>query len=243
MDAYTYPGPPPVESVRRAGVLRIGSTGDYRPLSYFDRTTGRYTGFDAALGEDLARSLGVRPCCVPTSWSALTHDLLRGRYDIALTGVSVTEERMAVGLMSDGYLTNGKTILCRAEYAARFGCLADVDRGGVTVMVNPGGTNEAFAREHLCACRIVVCADNARIPTYIAEGRADLMLTETAEAACYARLIPGLSAPLLDRPFTDTQLGILMPKGARQLQAYVNDFLRAERESGRLGELKRQYLF
>ena len=47
-------------------------------------------------------------------------------------------------LMSDGYLANGKTILCRADEADRFQSLADIDKPEVRVMVNPGGLNEKY---------------------------------------------------------------------------------------------------
>ena len=46
--------------------------------------------------------------------------------------------------MSDGYLCNGKTILCRSDEADRYQSLADIDRSEVRVMVNPGGLNEKY---------------------------------------------------------------------------------------------------
>ena len=46
--------------------------------------------------------------------------------------------------MSDGYLCNGKTILCRSDEADRYQSLGDIDRSEVRVMVNPGGLNEKY---------------------------------------------------------------------------------------------------
>ena len=51
--------------------------------------------------------------------------------------------------MSDGYLCNGKTILCRVADADRYQSLEDLDKPEVRVMVNPGGLNEKFANENL----------------------------------------------------------------------------------------------
>ena len=50
--------------------------------------------------------------------------------------------------MSDGYLANGKTILCRSTEADRYQSLADIDKPEVRVMVNPEGLNEKFANEN-----------------------------------------------------------------------------------------------
>ena len=62
--------------------------------------------------------------------------------------------------MSNGYLANGKTILCRATEAARYQSLADINRPEVRVMVNPGGLNEKFARENLTRATIIVHQQN-----------------------------------------------------------------------------------
>ena len=46
-------------------------------------------------------------------------------------------------------------------------------------MVNPGGTNEKFALANLPDCTLIVHQQNAEIQGLIAEGKADIMITET----------------------------------------------------------------
>ena len=67
-----------LSAVQARGVLLVGATGDYRPMSCLEPETGKYVGFDAALAEDLASSLGVRLEFVPTSWPTLMDDTLAG---------------------------------------------------------------------------------------------------------------------------------------------------------------------
>ena len=43
-----------LQRVKSRGVLRVGTTGDYCPMSYLNPETMAYEGFDAALAEDLA---------------------------------------------------------------------------------------------------------------------------------------------------------------------------------------------
>lgn len=57
-----------LRQIRERGVLRVGTAGDYQPMSYLDPGSGKYVGFDAALEEDLAAALGVELEYVPTSW-------------------------------------------------------------------------------------------------------------------------------------------------------------------------------
>ena len=119
------------------------------------------------MAEKIAERIGVGIEFVQTSWPTLTADvqtepqtLTCGRacscsakqasllcsrstaaFDLAIGGITITDTRKETMLMSDGYLCNGKTILCRADDADRFQSLADIDKPDVRVMVNPGGLN------------------------------------------------------------------------------------------------------
>ena len=232
-----------LEAIRRRGTLRVGATGDYNPMSCLVPDTGEYVGFDAALAEDLAEALGVALEYVPTSWPTLMEDTLAGRFDLALCGITITDARKEQALMSEGYLGNGKTILCRAEDAEKYAGLADINRPEVRVMVNPGGLNEKFALANLPGCTLIVHEVNQEIPGLIAEGEADIMITEIMEAGYYVGQDERLAAPLIHEPFTRGQLGALMPKGSEDLLEYVNDFLAEEGRSGRLDALAEAYIY
>lgn len=56
-----------LEDIAARGAIRVGTTGDYRPMSYRDKETGKYEGFDAELAEKLAASLHVKVEYVPTT--------------------------------------------------------------------------------------------------------------------------------------------------------------------------------
>lgn len=231
-----------LQAVRARGVLRVGTTGDYCPMSYLNPRTHAYEGFDTALTEDLAASLGIEIEYVPTTWPTLMQDTLDRKFDLAVCGITITEARKEQALMSEGYLENGKTVLCRVEDAVKYTSLAAINRPGVRVMENPGGLNEKFAREHLPDATLTIHPVNEEIPALIASGKADVMITEVMEAAYYAGRDSRLDAPLLDRPFTHGQLGVLLPPGNETLLEYVNDFLEEERLSGRLDLLSVLYL-
>ena len=201
-----------IEDIQARGALLVGSTGDYKPMSYLNKETGKYEGFDVEVAELLAKSLGVKVEYVPTTWKTLTADTMSGKFDIAICGITRTFARAQKMDMSHGYLLFGKTILCRKADAKKFKSEADLNKKSVRVMVNPGGTNEKFALANLPDCTLLVHPQNAEIPGLIAEGKADVMITETMEARRYTRDDARLAAPLLDDPFTRNQFGILMQK-------------------------------
>lgn len=231
-----------IQLIQQRGVLLVGTTGDYRPLTYRE-ADGTYWGFGIELADTFASRLGVSVQFVPTSWPTLTADVLSDpqKFDLAMGGITITDARCETMLMSDGYLANGKTILCRTEDTARFRSLEDIDRPEVRVMINPGGTNEQFAREHLTHATLIVHQQNEEIPTLIAEGEADVMITEITEAPWYVQNDPRLAAPLIDEPFTHGEIGVLMRCGLEDLLRFVNQVIAQMKADGSLRRLHEKY--
>ena len=234
---------PTVEHIEQRGVLIVGTTGDYRPLTFCEPATGEYWGFGIELAEAIAARMGVVVQFVHTSWPTLTADVQAEPqlFDMAMGGITITEARCATMLMSEGYLANGKTILCRTEDTSRFRSLEDIDRPEVRVMVNPGGLNEQFARQHLTHATLIVHPNNEEIPSLIAQGEADVMITEITEAPYYVQTDPRLAAPLLDTPFTHGEIGVLMRKGQDDLLQLVNSIIRQMKADGTLRQLTEKY--
>lgn len=229
------------EIVARDTII-IGTTGDYRPLS-FREPDGSCWGFCIEVAGEIAKRLGVHSRFVQTSWPTLSDDVLADpqRFDLAIGGITITDARRETMRMSEGYLANGKTILCRATEAGRYRSLADIDMPGVRVMVNPGGLNEQFARKHLTRATILVHQRNEDIPTLVAEGQADVMITEITEAPYYVQTDARLAAPLLNEPFTRGEIGVLMRRGQDDLLEMVNGVIRRMKSDGTLRRLHEKY--
>ena len=252
-DDRSEAGQPTIERIAERGTLLVGTTGDYRPLSYRE-ADGNYWGFGIEVAQKIAERLrvgerssgmrlGVSIEFVQTSWPTLTADVLAEpqTMDLAIGGITITDARRETMLMSDGYLCNGKTILCRAGEADRFQSLADIDRSEVRVMVNPGGLNEKFALANLTHAQIIVHQKNEEIPSQVAEGKADVMITEITEAPWYVQNDPRLAAPLLAAPFTHGEIGVLMRKGQDDLLALVNSVIAQMKADGTLRQLHEKY--
>lgn len=118
-----------LDAIRSRGTLIIGTTGDYRPLSYREPNTGEYWGFGIEVAQKIAENIGVKATFVQTSWPTLTEDVLKepAIFDFAIGGITITDARKAQMDMSDGYLRNGKTILCRKEDESKFKTLDDLN--------------------------------------------------------------------------------------------------------------------
>ena len=233
---------PTIDRIQQRGTVFIGTTGDYRPLSYKEPETGVYWGFDLDLAGEIARKMNVTVTYVPTSWPTLSADVLNpALFDFAIGGITITDARKETMDMSEGYLGNGKTFICRKEDAAKYTCQEDLNHPEVRVMVNPGGLNEQFAREKLPDCTLIVFDKNDEIPNQVAIGNADVMITEITEAPWYIQNDSRLAAPLLDRPFTGGEIGVLMRKGQEDLLELINTTIRQMKSDGSLQSLCEKY--
>ena len=231
-----------LQEIAQRGELLVGTTGDYKPMSYLDKATGKYEGFDTEAASLLAQALNVKVRFVPTTWSKLTQDTLDGKFDLAMCGITRTFAREKVVNLSKGYLVFGKTILVRKADAGKYKTLTDLNKPAVRVMVNPGGTNEKFAKANLPKATLIVHPQNAEIPGLIAAGKADVMITETMEARRYVRDNNKLAAPLVNAPFTKNNFGIMMKKGDQDFLNFVNLWMEEVQFNGTLGQLEAKYI-
>ncbi|MFC6066810.1 transporter substrate-binding domain-containing protein [Streptomyces ochraceiscleroticus] len=221
-----------LDTVPRRGTLRVCTTGDYRPFTSWDRKTETYSGVDIDMARDLAKSLDAKAVFVPTTWASLVADLDGGRCDIAVGGVSITLPRARKLAFSEPTRTDGKTPIVRCEDKDKYRTLEDIDKPETHVVVNPGGTNEEFARSHLKQAKITVHNDNNTIFDEIVAGRADVMMTDASETLYQAKLHPELCSVHPDEPFTFAEKAYALPRKDFQFKGYVDQFVHLAKHDG-----------
>lgn len=226
-----------LDAIIAAGVLKVGSAGDYKPFTFKDPATGSFSGFDIDQARSLADALDVRLEVVPTSWPRLMQDFEAGNFDIAMGGVSVTLDRQKKGLFSTPYMQEGKTPIARCADKGKFDTLADIDKPDVTVIANPGGTNEKFVRANLNQAKIVIFQDNTKIFDEVAAGKADLMITDASETRYQQKLHPGvLCAVHPEKPFNFAEKAYWIQRDP-YLKAFVDQWLHQSMENGAYGAI------
>ena len=201
---------PRLDKIMETKVIRVGTPGDYRPFAI--KTDTGFSGHDIDLIETMAKELGVKVEYVQTSWPNLMKDLQSNQFDVAVGGITRNVNRIRMVEMLPGYAPFGKVALVRSADKAKFTTADSLNQASVRVIKNPGGTNEAYVLANLKAAQVATHDKNAEIPALIADGKGDVMITETYEALHYAKADPRLHAAFIDAPLTPKNtLGFMLP--------------------------------
>ena len=219
-----------LDAIRTAGVLRVGTTGDYKPFS-FRGPDGTYTGADIDMARDLAASLGVRVVFVPTVWAQLMGDFTAQKFDMAMGGVTNLAPRLAAGPFTHTVYVDGKRPIARCTDRARFTTVDSINRPEVRAVVNPGASNEEFAHARFPQAQLAVHSDNATVFDEIVAGRADVMVTDGIEVDHQAFIHKELCPTAVAAPFTQLEKAYWVQPDP-ELLALVNDWVDGRIASG-----------
>jgi cyclohexadienyl dehydratase len=219
-----------LDQVMKTGKLRVCTPGDYKPFSLL-RADGAFEGLDVDLLQSAAKALGAELVFVKSTWPTLMKDFVE-KCDVGVGGISVSLDRQKSAFFSSAYMVNGKAPITRCENVAKFQTVAGIDKPEVTVIENPGGSNERFARANFKQAKIVIYNDNTSIFDEILNGHADVMISESVETLTQEKLRPGLCAVNPNSPLQYGEMAWLLPRGDAVFKAWIDQWLHLSKASG-----------
>ncbi|CAM3054604.1 ArtI protein [Pseudomonas floridensis] len=228
--AQAQESPSHLDKVIQAGHLSVCTTGDYKPYTSL-REDGEYEGIDITMARSLAKSLGVNVQWVPTTWKTLMPDMIAGKCDIGMGGISVTLERQKKAFFSSTLDVDGKIPLVRCEDQALYQTVEQINQPSVRLIEPAGGTNEAFARAYLPKAPIAF-HDNKTIFQELLDKKADVMITDASEALYQQKRMPGLCAVNPARYMQYGEKAYLLPRDDVAWKAYVDQWLHLSKATG-----------
>lgn len=101
-----------LESIKEKGVLVAGLDDTFAPMGYRDENN-KLLGFDIDMGEELGKRLGVKIEWQPTQWEGVILALDSKRFDIILSGMTVTEKRKESINFSVPYVNDGLVMVVK----------------------------------------------------------------------------------------------------------------------------------
>jgi cyclohexadienyl dehydratase len=219
-----------------SGVLRVGTTGDWNPMTMRDPASNSYKGYDIDMLTELAADLGVKVEFVAADWKTLVQGIQADKYDI--TGsASLSPARAKVAGFSDPYFELATVPLTLKKNAGRFKDWADLDKPDVTVAATLGTVQEQQVKQFFPNAKHKIVEAPARDFQEVLAGRADAHITSNVEAATLVERYPEMMIVPVAAPRARTPIAMLLPQDDQIWINWVNHWIRLKRARGFFDEL------
>ncbi|MDG1282993.1 MAG: transporter substrate-binding domain-containing protein, partial [Pseudorhodobacter sp.] len=200
-----------LNEVLSSGVLKVGTTGDWNPMTMKDVATNTYKGYDIDVMTALAADLGVTVEFVPTDWKTLVSGVTAGTYHI--TGsASISPARAKAAGYSTSYFSLATVPLINVKDADKYKDWADLDKADVIVAATLGTTQEQQVKAFFPNAQHKIVEAPARDFQEVLSGRATAHITSNVEANKLVAQYPQLMIVPVDQPRAKTPVAMLMPQ-------------------------------
>jgi cyclohexadienyl dehydratase len=170
-------------------------------------------------------------------WPKLLDELSAGRFDVAMSGVTVRPGRSIAGRFTVPVAESGAVVL--VHDLGRWSTVDELDRRSVRIGVNAGGHLEQVARARFSSATLVFIPDNAAVRAALLSYGVDAAVTDTLEAPLWRREDETLG---LLGPISRDRKAYLVRADRPELAADLDRWLLARERDGSLRRLREQYL-
>ncbi len=225
-----------LQQILSNGVMKVGTTGDWNPMTMKEPATNGYIGYDIDVMTALAADLGVEVEFVPTDWKTLVNGVASGQYEI--TGsASISPARAKAAGYSQSYFTLATVPLINRKDADRFKDWADLDKPDVVVAATLGTTQEKQVQEFFPNAQHKIVESPARDYQEVLAGRAQAHITSNVEAKKLVEEYPELMIVPVAAPRARTPIAMLLPQDDQVWINYVDTWITLKKEAGFFDEL------
>ncbi len=228
-----------LQTIKKNGELRVGTTGDWDPMSMKDPATNKYKGFDIDVMRELAKDMGVKVKFVPAEWKTIVAGITADRYDIS-TSVTKTPKRAEVAGFTKSYFKYGTVPLVLKKNLKKFPTWDSLNDKKVKIATTLGTSQEEKAKEFFPKSKLRSIEAPARDYQEVLAGRADGNITSSLEANKLVIKYPQL-AIVPDGGKNPAFLAMMVPKGDKAWNDYVSNWIKQKQTSGFFITLEAKY--
>lgn len=200
-------------------VLTIGVDDSYPPMEFRDENN-ELVGFDIDFANALAAEMGVEIEFIPTAWDGIFSGLEADKYDMIISSVSITNDRLEAFEFSKPYLANGQVIVVAPgdDSVQTAADLADKNVG-----VQLGTTADEAVEKQMAITPFEVTKYDDITQTFadMKTGRLDAIVVDYAVAIDYVSKAPG-DYVITTAQLTNEPIGVCLKKGNTDLKEKID---------------------
>ncbi len=221
------PAPPgrtgaPFDRILASKVLRVGYNTEAIPFCFLNNQD-EIVGYDIAFAYTLAKDLGCSLELVPMNLSTFSDELNAGLYDVAMSSVTINEERLQKVAFSKPYLESRIAFVMKKKYKKLYTSLASVIQDPhVKVVVRKGSAYEQLARAMIPDSKIAVINN---YQDFVTQYPNDILLRGEFQQISWSLIHPKYTVVLPDPQISTDIFGYATVQGADKLLCYLNLWL------------------
>ena len=132
-----------LDQIKQAGTLKVGLMGTYPPYNFLN-DKNEVDGFDADIAKEVAKRIGVKVEFITNEWSGIIAGLEKGKFDIVVSQMTITEERKKTMDFSEPYIKNAVNVIVKDDNKT---IKSVEDFKGKKIGVGLGTNDEKYLRE------------------------------------------------------------------------------------------------
>jgi ABC-type amino acid transport substrate-binding protein len=226
-----------LEKIKASGKLLVGTSADYPPYEFhlLSDEEGELVGIDIDIAKVIAQELGVQLEIKDLIFSRIFKSLESGQIDIAIAGLSPTEERQKVASFSDVYYQAIQCVLIRKDNSERIKTVEDLR--GKKVGVQKDSLQEDMARGQIHGADFDVRETIEELIIILDKGLVEGIILEKPVGDSYVRRNKNFTSLRCEEKL-DNLMGsaIAVKKGEDDLLKEINRILAKLKKEGKIDE-------
>ncbi|HEL2003836.1 TPA: transporter substrate-binding domain-containing protein, partial [Streptococcus suis] len=222
-----------LDKIKEKGTLVVATSPDYAPFEFQALVDGKneVVGADIMLAQKIADELGVKLEVSAMSFDNVLSSVQNGKADIAIAGLSYSEDRAKVFDFSESYYQISDVLLIKKDSA---NSLTSIDAmSGKTLAVQKGSTQESYAQENISQANIISLTLMGEAVNELKSGKVDAILMDSPVAAGYVSQNSDLAVASVEFPTIDENSKVIaLPKGSAELKTAIDKVIAEVKASG-----------
>lgn len=228
-----------LDTVPSANTLKVGWA-VFHPYIYRDPKTNQVTGFSIDLANDMAKGMGdnVKVELVEDGWSTFAAGLQANKFDV-FPGAAISLRRALAVSFSEPYTKQVYSLLAPRDAASKAKSWKDFDRPGQKIVTILGSTTDTYLGNFIKQAEIVRVRTVPDGVLSLVSGRVNAYASTTDSLAALRKEHPNLA--IVPGGFATSGFAFALPRNDPQWTAWVNEFVREMKRSGRIAQLLDKY--
>ncbi len=222
-----------IETIQKEGVIRIGLA-LFVPWSMRDKN-GELIGYELDVGRQLAKDMGVEAEFVPTAWDGIIPSLIGGKFDVIISGMSVTAQRNLTVNFTEPYAYSGLAILANTKMTAGMK-LEDLNSPDVTFTGRRGATPSVVIAKVFPKAKLLQFDEDGAAAQEVLNGNAHATMAAQPTPNREAGRHPDVLSVPFDTLYDPRGEAFALRKGDTDALNFFNNWIAQQWRSGWLKE-------